>query len=50
VRYRDPSGLAVELWRGNDTLSTTPCTDAADAAREAERLFNECCQPLGLVR
>jgi hypothetical protein len=44
VRYRDPSRLAVELWRGNDILVNQPCADAAEVTREADRLFNKWCQ------
>jgi len=49
VRYRDPADFAVELMRGNETLSRQPCFDAADASREAHRLFVECC-PTGARR
>ena len=43
VRYRDPSSLAVELWRGQDSIHATACADGAEVTREADRLFNECC-------
>lgn len=43
MRYADTPGIAVELWRGNETFWRIPCVDAAAVATEADRLFKDCC-------
>jgi hypothetical protein len=45
VRYHDPTRLFVELWRDTEIISTHYCASADDVTREADRLFNDYCQP-----
>ena len=43
VRYDEPSGLAVQVWKGSDTVHSVPCADADAVAAEAENLFRLYC-------
>ena len=45
VRYNEPRGRAVQVWKGNHPLLDKPCADAAEVAAEADHLLDACCPP-----